>query len=395
MQSDSSLNRSIDGAKKHYSSMFFLPSMKQAVFYLALLCLVAGLTAWIVVPSKGLIGALLLGFSLFGLTLIADVVMSKLVLRHDPIFVLRRALVLSAFSWVFWLLFVALGTALSPSFGWIVWVKLSLLGYAAILTLRIIVFIATSPAAILRRAISVLLQPTLCLVAFLVFWTKVSPNIGLRILPFIILAPVIALITGILFYHPIQSLGKKKYSLSSIPLFKAFIINWVTANNSPIEKILEDIGEDKDIEVNLLKFDAKTPKAAFIVPLVHPGPFKNVGSSLLPSLLKNGFEKEFNCDACTPLGILGHELDLASQTQNYKVVSQVLASAKIDAEADLASPFVRVTEGAAGASCQIFGDTAFLSFTLAPGTTEDLPQELGRIVDEEAVKRGLKKRNNC
>ena len=107
-------------------------------------------------------------------------------------------------------------------------------------------------------------------------------------------------------------------------------------------------------------------------------------------MLKHGFEKEFNCEACTPLGILGHELDLASQAQNNKIVSQVLSSAKFDAEADLASPFVRVTEGAARASCQIFGDTAFLSFTLAPETTEDLPQELGRIVDEEVVKHGLK-----
>jgi putative membrane protein len=41
------------------------------------------------------------------------------------------------------------------------------------------------------------------------------------------------------------------------------------------------------------------------------------------------------------------------------------------------------------ASCQVFGNAAFLSFTLAPKTTEDLPQELGRIVREEAGKHGL------
>ena len=59
-------------------------------------------------------------------------------------------------------------------------------------------------------------------------------------------------------------------------------------------------------------------------------------------------------------------------------------------QATLASPLVRVKEGIATASCQIFGDTAFLSFSLAPKTTEDLPQELGRIVAEEAKKYGLK-----
>ena len=71
-------------------------------------------------------------------------------------------------------------------------------------------------------------------------------------------------------------------------------------------------------------------------------------------------------------------------------MSQVIAASKFKTSADLASPLVRVTEGGASASCQIFGDTAFLSLTLAPETTEDLPQELGRIVVEEAAQNGLK-----
>ena len=149
------------------------------------------------------------------------------------------------------------------------------------------------------------------------------------------------------------------------------------------------MGENADISVTLLKFDASKPKAAFIVPQVHPGPFKNIGSSLLPSLLKREVEREFGADVCVPLGLLGHELDLASQAQNYRIIAQTIASAKFEPQAALASPLVRVKEGAATASCQIFGDTAFLSFTLAPDTTEDLPQELGRIVAEEAKKLGL------
>ena len=116
--------------------------------------------------------------------------------------------------------------------------------------------------------------------------------------------------------------------MPALSLFRAFILNWVSDQNAPLEKHLEEMGEDADIEVTLLKFDASKPKAAIIVPLVHPGPFKNIGSSLLPSLLKQGYEKEFGCDACVPLGILGHELDLASQAQNHKIVSQVIASAK-------------------------------------------------------------------
>ena len=50
-----------------------------------------------------------------------------------------------------------------------------------------------------------------------------------------------------------------------------------------IEKFLEKLGKNELIEIMLLKFDALTSKAAIIVPIVHPGPFKNIGSSLLPS----------------------------------------------------------------------------------------------------------------
>src|SRR5208283_3445212 len=268
-----------------------------------------------------------------------------------------------------------------------------LLGFAAVVTLRAVVFIATSSAATWRKLVSVLLNPTLCIVAFLVFWAfwaGISNAILIKVLPFIVISPVVGLLAVFLFLSSLDRLGQNTYSMPSLPLFRAFMLNWVVGLNAPLEELFEKTGENADIEVSLLKFDSSKPKAAVILPLVHPGPFKNIGSSLLPSLLKEEFEKEFGCDACVPLGILGHELDLASQAQNHKIVTQVLASAKFKATADLASPFIKVTEGGATASCQIFGDTAFLSFTLAPKTTEDLPQKLGRMVSEEATKYGLK-----
>jgi putative membrane protein len=106
-------------------------------------------------------------------------------------------------------------------------------------------------------------------------------------------------------------------------------------------------------------------------------------------MLKEEYEKEYRCDACVPLGLLGHELDAASQAQNHKIINQVLSSAKFPASVDNATSFVRVSEGFVTVSCQVFGKIAFLSFTLAPKTTEDLPQELGNIVVEEAEKLGF------
>jgi putative membrane protein len=223
----------------------------------------------------------------------------------------------------------------------------------------------------------------------MVFWAGIDSALPLQFLPFLIISAIAGCSFAFLFIFLVDQVGRRTYNVPSMPLFRAFMLNWVAALNAPFEELLEQLGENEDIEVTLLKFDSYKPKAAIIVPLVHPGPFKNIGSSLLPSLMKRDFEKEFGCDTCIPLGILGHELDLTSQAQNQKIIKNVIEAAKFPASAEKATPFVKVTEGFVTASCQVFGKTAFLSFTLAPKTTEDLPQELGRIVNEEAEKLGL------
>jgi putative membrane protein len=394
---EDSLNHSMNSAVKHYSSMFFLPRFHKAVAAIALICIggmgVSTFALTLQLPGlsliEGLASSLFLGFSLFAAVLIADYILSKTSLRSDPIYVLRRAVALSLFSWILWLSFAVLGVIFGTFFGSRLWVDFCLLGFAAVLTFRAVVFISTSSTGGLQRLLSSLFPPYLCIVAFLVFWDMLSLVSLLQVLPFLVISPIVGCTSAFLFVFLLDRFGRRTYGAPSMPLFRAFMLNWVAGLNAPFEDFLEKLGENEDVEVTLLKFDSYKPKAAIIVPLVHPGPFKNIGSSLLPSLLKRDFEKEYGCDTCVPLGILGHELDLASQAQNRKIITEVIKSARFSASADKATPFVKVTDGFVTASCQVFGKTAFLSFTLAPKTTEDLPQELGRVVKEEAEKLGL------
>ncbi len=389
-----STNHSIDNAKKHYSSLFTLPSLKKALIYLVTITIIgASLTAYAIIPS---INSLLLGISLFTITVTVDLLINKVILRNDKIFTLRRTLDMSFYCWLFWIALMILGAILGFFFGAILWLKLTLIGYAAVITLRILVLASTSYAAKWRQIVSALLQPFLCSIAVGAYWITQTGAVALiespalQVILYIILAPIISYAAVTLFLYSIDRLGKTTYHLPAMSLFRAFLLNWVTDANEALEKHLEDMGEDTNIDVSLLKFDAAKPKAAIIMPLVHPGPFKNIGSSLLPSLLKQTYERQYSCSACTPLGILGHELDLASQAQNQKIIAQVIAKADFGASQSTASPFTRATSGCAIAGCQIFGDTAFISFSMAPQTTEDLPQELGRIVTEEAQRLGLK-----
>ncbi len=379
-------------AVKHYSSLFSLPSLRTSLAALAVICFgVVGFSTLLLIPTfEGFGLGLSLGSSLFALTLLVDYTVAHLVLKGDAIFVIRRTAALSMFCWVLWLAFIAPGAIAGAVFGFWLWVKLCLLGFAAVLTLRSVVFLSTSNAGATRRMLASLLQPVFCMLPFLVYWAAVNQVGVLQVLPFLVLAPFLGLASANLLVSLIDRLGRKSYGIPAMSLFRAFMLNWVLDLNVPIEEYFEKMGEDRDIEVAIVQFEATNTKAAMIVPQVHPGPFKNIGSSLLPSMLKRGFEQAQGGDACVFLGILGHELDLASQPQNQKIIDGVVTAAQQITFTTDARPFVKVREGDVTVSCQVFGDTAVLSFSLAPKTTEDLPQELGHFVREESRKRGLK-----
>ena len=393
MTPEASLNESMEKAVKHYSSLFTLPSYWKVLLSSAILCVTGGLLSVIFLsPSvDGLVTGLAFGFSLFFVDFLCDYVTSKGVLRQDPIYNLRRVTVLSLFSWVLWFAFVFAGVALAVLLNDpYLWLKLGLLGFSAVLILRFIVFNTTSSLDFKRILTASLAQPFLCVVPFLLVSPKVGHTITYNVPVFLVYSAIICFLSSRLFTFLLNRTGKKKVEISSLSLFKAFLLNWINGLNAPFEELLEKLSKEQDVDISMIRFNASKPKAVMAVPSVHPGPFKNVGSSLLPSMLKGALEKELGCVACVPHGLFGHELDLASQVQNQKIIDHVTAAANFEASGTEASPFVKIDDGSATASCQIFGKSAFISFTLAPKTTEDLPQELGLFVREEVEKRGLK-----
>jgi putative membrane protein len=379
---EDSLNQSMDKTVKHYSSLFKLPSYAKVLLLLALSCLGAGTLSTITLfpPFEALVNGLFLGFSLFIVNLIFDYVVSMSILRQDPIYDVRRIAALSLFCWGLWLLFIVVGVAIGML------VKLCLLGFSAVLILRLIVFNSTSSTGSKRLLTASLLQPFPCIIPFLLFWAEINYFL---IFLFFVFSTVVSVLSSFSFISLLNRVGAQTLEIPSLSLFKAFLINWIVGLNAPFEEFLEKLGEEQDVKVSLIKFDASKPKAVIVVPFVHPGPFKNVGSSLLPSMLKTTLENELSCVACVPHGLLGHELDLSSQVQNQKVLNRVVESSNFKAFEAQATPFIKVSNGLATACCQVFGKFAFLSFTLAPKTTEDLPQELGLFVQGEAEKHGL------
>lgn len=386
-----SLSQSMNSVVKHYASLFRLPSYEKVILLQALICVGCWTCSTLILFHT--IERVLLGFSLgwllFVIGFFFDYLSNILFLRNDPIYDLRRTSTVSLFSLGLWFLFILFGSAIGSLFGLSWWIRLVLLGFSGVLILRLIVFQSSSSTSLDRTVMVSFLQPFSCLLPFLLFWIQMGYNISFSMCFFLTLSPIISFFSVRSFLFLLNRVGEQTLKIPALSLFKAFLLNWVVGLNAPFEEFLERLGEEQDVNVSLLKFDANKPKVVIVVPSVHPGPFKNVGSSLLPSLLKIALEERLSYVTCVMLGMQGHELDLASQFQNQKVINHVVKSMDFETRESTATPSVKVSHDLVTVCCQIFGKTAFLSFTLAPNTTEDLPQELGLFVRQESEKHGL------
>lgn len=390
---EDSLNQSIDNAARHYGSLFKLPSYGRVILLQGLICAVGGLlSGYAFLNSLEFATELLLSVLLLLSSLCFDYVTAALVLKHDPIYDLRRVATLSLFCWGLWFLFIIAGVIFGISLGLSWWIKLCLLGFSAVITLRLIVLRTSASVGYGRTLVAVLVQPFSCLLILLMIWATAGYPIKTELFLFIFASPLVSFASTHFFLSILDREGERSVGVPSLKLFKAFLLNWIAGLNAPFEAFLERLGEEQDIEVSLVTFHSPTHETTIVVPSVHPGPFKNIGSSHLPYLLKDALEQKPAHVACVPSGLQGHELDLASQLQNWKIINQVVDSADFATPELEATPFVEVVSGSATACCQIFGKFVFLSFTLAPSTTEDLPQELGLFVRAESQRRGLR---NC
>jgi len=391
--SRSSLDAYMGKAVGHYSSLFTLPSHRKTISIFFVACVFGGVLAVfpLIFSFQGLTLGLIFGIAFFLITTLADIVIYHGWMKTDPIFNLRRCSALSLFSSSVWFLFIILGVVIgvfleSPN----IWLKLFLLGFSSALILRLLVFSAASLSDQARIIVSSLLQPSLCNVLLFFMEPIIGYSLSARLLLFFLLSIPTAILTVSLFISLVKRVGEKNLGIDSITLFKAFLANWTENLNAPLESIFEKFGQEKSIKISVLAFRANERiKALVVVPALHPGPFKNVGSSPLPYIIQNTLENKLGCVVCVPHGVSGHELDLTSQLQNQRVLEGILNSLDFPSLDSEAAPLIRTKRKGADASCQIFGKCALITLTTAPQTMEDLPQELDFIIADEAEKRGL------
>jgi len=396
------LHVKMDRLVEKYSELLFtLPSRARLLAYLIMASLAAGLCLGLPFSAGDLLRSLAVFWALalwplsLSLASILAWAVDVLLLRGDPMLDSRRCLGLELFSLAAIGSLSAIGGVLSyllgssPSLA----LRLTAVGASLAISARSLVLVAASLVNWSRGAVCALAQPAIWLVAAY----ATASSCGYYPDPLTAALPAIALAVGALsaagFLLSIRSVGMKHLSSSPFRALRGFSACWLADLAGPLEDFLNSIGAELDVEARVLLFEdamSASPIGALVVPGVHPGPFRRVGSSALPSMVQEALEARLGCPVAVPHGLSGHDLNLTSRAECEKLLSAIISALEhLRGPYREASPITRSSRQGAKASCQLLGRVALLALTAAPEPMEDLPPELGRVIEERARGLGL------
>jgi putative membrane protein len=306
----------------------------------------------------------------------ANVLLYRAFLKRDPLFYFRRCLAFSLFTIATWITVFLVSSFLNlylpdfifPDFAVVI-------GLFIVIPLRALSVFSMSRINFVERVIFVLLEPTfsavLVVVAFGVSLWRIL--IGLALASLVGLSFAFALISIVEVY------GRRVIGFSPIRMFRAFLTDWLDGDNEQLESYLNELGVETEIDATAFAFRKKNAgdiKGMVLVSDFHPGPFMNIGSSVLPFLFQSVVSRRFNAVALVPHGVSGHELNLVSQEQNERMIGWILGNLENARYVSDGTPVVRANNGIATATSQVFDGCALVTMTTAPDDMEDVPSDL-------------------
>ncbi|MFX1539921.1 MAG: DUF2070 family protein [Promethearchaeota archaeon] len=181
--------------------------------------------------------------------------------------------------------------------------------------------------------------------------------------------------------HPL----KKAFSVDGIQMFRGFLEVWMEDRADLMEESLTQIGQEKILPLSVMKFSTNTkdPLLVTVIPGAHPGPFKNTGSSALPTRIGEWGRTTLNSIACSPHSASTHDLNLVSKNEVERFMNMVQTAYEQTRPIPDVSQFCRATSGTIHVGCQVFGDTAVLLLTRSPIEMDDISLAVAEQITSE------------
>jgi putative membrane protein len=189
-----------------------------------------------------------------------------------------------------------------------------------------------------------------------------------------------------IFFLIINAPMKKSFGFSSTDAFSYFISQWLYKNKD-MEKAFESVGSRVRTLVTLMGFEREGGKVFFVTPLVHFGPFGNLGGSEFSYLLAEELDKKYDAKSLVFHGTVTHDLNPVSSSQLKKIV-KACDNCISNSKAEPANVcYAKGSEAECNAEALLINNSAFIGVSRAPYVTEDINLGIGLTMMKEAEKK--------
>ena len=235
----------------------------------------------------------------------------------------RRTGGLVHFGFIFWIVLSIIGGLIDAAIGTSFYeVRFSILGVALAYLAFAFLVNGLSDHHPVRNSIAAIMPPTLWILSMLFIAPQ---STALPLFPTLWYIPVmssltIATLVVHYIYRAVSVPFERDLGINGPQLLRAFGHDYLADNPAPLEKILTRIATTQDVPVEIILFkDDQGPVACGVIEYVHPGPFRDIGSSGLPSTIIEHIKEKHGIPAFVMHGSCTHQQNLTTK-EDYPIV---------------------------------------------------------------------------
>ncbi len=375
-----------------YSKVWQLPTYRGIIFRTIAMALVSsGLFALFHTAREGLplgIEAFLYyTILLFSAAFIGSGMLYLIVRKVGSPLDARRALGAAQFGIIFWYFFGTFGGLIDAIFisdlevnFWILGMGLGYLAFSFLVT-------GLSDHHPIRNFIAAMMPAItwLLLLLGLSSFTTALPTLPEY---WFIVTPIILFIGSIAVHYIFKSVSvpfERDLGINGPELLRAFGYDYLAENPEPLESLLTQISVVQDVPMELIVFKSgDTLVSIGVILYVHPGPFRDIGSSGLPSVVIQHIKRKYGVQAFVLHGTCTHHQNLTNKI-DYQIALDEIDRLIKEVEVHPKASGLQMSEHGKFKVWTFFtGDDALAITTSAPEFTDDIALEIGIAAANEA-----------
>ena len=304
-------------------------------------------------------------------------------LRKTPVNKISKILHVSGFSNLLWLLILILGYLTFVIFQKDLPPKEHLLeGMMLAIGLRIGIFTSVFGANLFEAIKTAIIQPIVFLFLIIpasifiqIFFDVVAISFGLILIGLGIGWTILA-----------DRAGRPNLQ-STFSLLQAFLSAWTENKVEKIEEILLSRSKNELVSTHIVKFTNKHHYLYWVLPNIHPGPFKEIGGSNLPYQIYNFFSQQ----AVVFHSASDHSLNIPSKGEVLEYLKSLSKTQKTLDYGNTCSIPIQIRNKKATVTGIIFDNTPILMLSFAPYGMDDIPEEISKELETYSRSEGFKR----